>query len=286
MNRNKWFNALLMVLAFWAIGAAGAQARRVVRVLAIGNSFSEDAVEQNLYELGAARDIDIIIGNLYIAGCSLERHWLNAQRDSAAYRYRKIGWDGRTIEVKNTRISYALHDEEWDFVTLQQASGLSGQYLSYQPYMDSLQAYVDSICPDAKMLWHQTWAYAANSTHKDFKRYDNDQYYMYESIITASRKAVKEGDFKDVIPSGTAIQNARTSVLGDTMCRDGYHLNLVWGRYIAACTWFEVLTGKNVMGNSYFPRGMDPRLVYMTQKSAHNAVRHPWRVTSFHGGQW
>ncbi len=286
MNKTLWCKALVTVLLFWALGAAEAQARHVVRVLAIGNSFSEDAVEQNLYELGAARDIDIIVGNLYISGCTLERHWLNAQRDSAAYRYRKIGWDGRTVEIRGTRISQALHDEEWDYVSLQQASGLSGLYQTYQPFMDSLLQYVDSLCPKAKKLWHQTWAYAANSTHKDFARYGKDQMYMYESIVVASHQAMKQGDFKEVIPSGTAIQNARTSALGDTMDRDGYHLNLMWGRYIAACTWFEVLTGKNVVGNSYFPRGMDPRLVTMTQKSAHNAVRHPWRVTSFHGAQW
>ncbi len=285
MNRMKWCRVLLAILLLWTFAATGAQARRVVRVLAIGNSFSEDAVEQNLHELGEASDIDIIIGNLYIGGCTLERHWLNAQRDSAAYRYRKVGLDGRTAEQQDTRISFALQDEEWDYVSLQQASGFSGQFSSYEPYMDSLLVYVGSLCPKAKMLWHQTWAYATDSTHEDFPRYDNDQQKMYESIITASHEAVKIGNFKKVVPSGTAIQNARTSVMGDTMTRDGYHLNLVWGRYIAACTWFEVLTGKKVVGNSYYPSGMTPEQVNIAQKAAHNAVRHPWHVTPFDGAQ-
>ena len=42
----------------------------VIRILAIGNSFSQDAVEQYLYELFDAAGIKVIIGNMYI-GCLL-----------------------------------------------------------------------------------------------------------------------------------------------------------------------------------------------------------------------
>src|SRR5690606_14538220 len=38
----------------------------VFRILAIGNSFSEDAIESYLYELADAADIQVIIGNLFI----------------------------------------------------------------------------------------------------------------------------------------------------------------------------------------------------------------------------
>lgn len=37
-----------------------------LRILAIGNSFSQDAVEQNLYEICAAAGQQVIIGNMYI----------------------------------------------------------------------------------------------------------------------------------------------------------------------------------------------------------------------------
>ena len=37
------------------------------------------------------------------------------------------------------------------------------------------------------------------------------------------------------------IQNGRSTALGDTFNRDGYHLELTYGRYTAACTWFETL---------------------------------------------
>ena len=40
---------------------------KVIKVLTIGNSFSQDAVEQYLYELAAAQGDSLIIGNAYIS---------------------------------------------------------------------------------------------------------------------------------------------------------------------------------------------------------------------------
>lgn len=45
-----------------------------------------------------------------------------------------------------------------------------------------------------------------------------------------------------IIPAGTVIQNARTSYLGDTLTRDGYHLN-EFGRLITAYTWYAAISG-------------------------------------------
>ena len=44
-----------------------------IKILAIGNSFSADAVEQELYGLFEAAGQKVIIGNLYIGGCPLEK---------------------------------------------------------------------------------------------------------------------------------------------------------------------------------------------------------------------
>lgn len=62
----------------------------IVKILAIGNSFSEDAIEQNLFEILEAEGIPAIIGNMYIGGCSLETHLNNARSDAPNYDYRKV----------------------------------------------------------------------------------------------------------------------------------------------------------------------------------------------------
>ncbi len=59
-----------------------------IKILTIGNSFSEGAVENYLFDLGKNQNVTFIIGNLYIGGSSLETHWKNAQNNnSAAYSY-------------------------------------------------------------------------------------------------------------------------------------------------------------------------------------------------------
>ncbi|WP_255702926.1 DUF4886 domain-containing protein [Antarcticibacterium sp. 1MA-6-2] len=63
----------------------------VLKILAIGNSFSEDAIEYYLYGLANAADQEIVIGNLYIGGAELSQHVANANSNANSYSYRKVG---------------------------------------------------------------------------------------------------------------------------------------------------------------------------------------------------
>ena len=267
---------LLLLAVLFAVFPARAQ-QDTLRILAIGNSFSHDSVEQYLWELFDAEGIPVVIGNLYIGGCTLERHFRNSVGDIPDYRYRKIV-DGVRTEYPDYTLDKGLSDEDWDVVTLQQASGVSGLYESYRPYMDGLLHYVKARTrTDVKLYWHQTWAYSADSDHPEFPNYGNDQQKMYKAIMAASRRAVDEGGFYGVIPSGTAIQNGRKTDLGDTFNRDGYHLELTFGRYTAACTWFETLSGRRVVGNPWHPAGVAPDVAYKCQLAAHQACQDPFR---------
>jgi beta-glucosidase len=89
----------------------------IVRVLAIGNSFSQDAVEQYLHELAEADGYQLIIGNLYIGGCSLERHYNNMVNNTADYAYRKIGLDGVKRETTSMTLDAGMDDEAWDYAS-------------------------------------------------------------------------------------------------------------------------------------------------------------------------
>ena len=269
---------LLIVLAF-AIGIQTTMAR-TIKILAIGNSFSEDAIEQYLHELADADGIETIIGNLFIGGCSLERHMQCVNGNLPDYRYRKIGVDGVTKETPKCDIARAIADEEWDYVSVQQASHFSGDYTTYQPYLSQLVAYVKAHTKkDVKIVFHQTWAYAQNSDHGGFKRYGNSQKQMYDAINGALKQVIKDIHPDVIVPSGTAIQNARTSSIGDNMNLDGYHLNLLYGRYTAACTWFQAIFKRSVVGNSYAPEGVTAEQKNIAQKAASAAVKHKFKVT-------
>ena len=173
-----------------------------------------------------------------------------------------------------------LADEDWDYVSLQQASPFSGMYETYEASLPELIEYVKVRLPKkTKLMLHQTWAYASTSRHSGFKNYNCNQLTMYQAIADAVKKAAKANKIKIVIPSGTAIQNARTSFIGDHLNRDGYHLDVKIGRYTAACTWFERIFKHNVVGNPYTPEGLDEARKAVAQKAAHAAVKHPYKVT-------
>ncbi|WP_195588427.1 DUF4886 domain-containing protein [Bacteroides finegoldii] len=277
----KQYKIVVICMCILLLLAGGAYAQqKTVRILAIGNSFSQDAVEQYLHELAEAEGISTIIGNMFIGGCSLERHVKNARDNAPAYAYRKIGTDGKKREKGKMSLEAVLADEDWDYVSLQQASPFSGMYETYEASLPELIEYVKARLPKkTKLMLHQTWAYASTSKHSGFKNYNCNQLTMYQAIADAVKKAAKANKIKIVIPSGTAIQNARTSFIGDHLNRDGYHLDVKIGRYTAACTWFERIFKHNVVGNPYAPEGLDEARKAVAQKAAHAAVKHPYKVT-------
>ena len=277
----KQYKIVVICMCILLLLAGGVYAQqKTVRILAIGNSFSQDAVEQYLHELAEAEGISTIIGNMFIGGCSLERHVKNARDNAPAYAYRKIGTDGKKREKGKMSLEAVLADEDWDYVSLQQASPFSGMYETYEASLPELIEYVKARLPKkTKLMLHQTWAYASTSRHSGFKNYNCNQLTMYQAIADAVKKAAKANKIKVVIPSGTAIQNARTSFIGDHLNRDGYHLDVKIGRYTAACTWFERIFKHNVVGNPYAPEGLDEARKTVAQKAAHAAVKHPYKVT-------
>lgn len=253
-----------------------------IKLLTIGNSFSQDAVEQYLYELAKEVGIHMIIGNAYKGGQSLEQHWTDLTQEHDVYEYRKVV-NGIRYNTPHALLPPIITDEQWDFISFQQASHYSGLTATYEPFLSELIQYTDSIKTgqDVRYGWHMTWAYAKNSNHEGFANYSRRQDVMYDSIRYAVQwTQILHPEFSFTVPCGTAIQNARTTYLGDNMNRDGYHLDLKIGRYTAACTWLEIITGISPVGLNYKPEGVDEAAAYACQRAAHAAVQNPFEVTN------
>jgi hypothetical protein len=216
---------------------------------------------------------------MYIGGCSIERHVKNLRKNIPDYRYRKIDADGKMIEVTGYTLEKVLSEEDWDYVSVQQSSPLSGLPESYSLLPELVSYIKERITEDAVVMFHQTWAYSKDSGHKAYVNYEKDQMKMFNAIVETVNKEIPKVGISLVIPSGVAIQNARTSVLGDDLTRDGYHLSRPQGRYIAACTWLEAVLGVNPIGNAYCPEGMMPHECRMAQKAAHKAVKKPYKIS-------
>ena len=252
----------------------------VVRILAIGNSFSEDAMEHFLFGLAKAGGKKVIIGNLFVGGTDLDFHWKNASENIDKYNYRKVSTDGEKTKTPKVSIATALADEKWDYISFQQVSTKSGLYETYVDPLGKLLNYVKSkSSPDTKYIIHQTWAYRGTSDPKRFAQYEGTQQNMYKAIVETTKKVKKEFNFDLLIPSGTAIQNARTSFIGDKLNRDDLHLTLYLGRYIASCAWYEMIFKTNVIGNTFYPEQITPYEAEMAQHAAHKACKKPYKVS-------
>ena len=270
--------ALAAACLLLVLSSAAAQ-KRQMKVLAIGNSFTQDACEQNLWELGAVDGTAYVIGNLYIGACTLERHCRNAETDAAAYSYRKIGLDGTKRVRKGVRLSEALSDEAWDAVVFQQGHAGYGLVSTHEPWLGQLLAYVRERVPaGTRFLLQESWAFEPGSVNPDFAFYGRDQWKMYGDICaTTGYIAGKYG--LEAIPTATAMQNARASEIRAGVTRDGHHLNPL-GQFTVACTWHEILSGKDVTANRYRPRHIEKWQWETALQAAHQAVLSPGKPAS------
>ena len=253
-------------------------AGKAIKILAVGNSFSVDAMNNHLFPmLESAGYTDITLGNLYIGGCSLDTHFGNLKNHTQVYTY-YLNTDGDWSATDATAALTAFNKVKWDVVTIQQVSSDSGRPATYAN-LASIVNILKSHEPQAKILWHMTWAYQQNSDHWAFAYYNKDQMTMYNAITaTVQEKVLPLATVHGVIPSGTAIQNLRTSALGDTLTSDGHHLLDSYGDYTAALTWFCTITGEKPDAVTYRPASVAGQWNAIAT-AVENAIKTPYAVT-------
>jgi len=237
-----------------------------MKILAIGNSFSTDATTY-LEPIAASVGINLLVRNCFIGGCSLQMHWENSDKCDPLYEYQK---DGQMIQMIS--LNDALLMEQWDAVTLQQASHYSGMVQTYEPYLGQLIQFVHRLTPHARIVFHETWSYEIDSPHPNFCWYSFDQIHMHEEI----KKAVfsmAEKYHLPVIPTGDVVQKMRNFPPFDvksgglSLNRDGFHLSFDYGRYLAGLVWFGFFTGKPASAVTFAPKGTDPFFIEVLKKN-------------------
>ena len=97
---------------------------------------------------------------------------------------------------------------------------------------------------------------------------------MFSDIKSAYGKAAKAISADRIIPSGESMHLAVMHGFKNTH-RDTFHASLGAGRYLLAATWFEALTGKNVVGNPFcdLDAATDLDTISLMQEIAHEAVK-------------
>ena len=258
-----------------------------IKILAIGNSYAEDAMAymyEQLVQLGVDEN-GITLVNAHYGGATLADHVNFATSGSTVYtRQSYIGNEWASSVSSQTLLSI-LKSENWDIITMQQASADSPYSANYTDgHIQSLITWIwnNANNHDYKLVWNMTQAWS-----EDFPQ-SVDQLWMYQNICSNVNTYIKpDNNFKIIIPTGTAIQNAR-GLYGDNLNRDYSHLNNL-GCYIVAATWIKAITGfdianldtpfdayKSGKGDSY---EIDATDLAKIVQSVNNAISKPYNTT-------
>lgn len=292
--------ACSVAIALPLTAAENAPPAKTIRVLAVGNSFSANALRY-LPEIvkQAGNGQQLIVDHECIGGCSLQRHWANVEafeKDPNAPASKPTGKGLRE----------RLQANRWDYVTLQQYSMESGRPETYRPYADHLYAYIKKHAPQAEVVFHETWAYRADDPGFRTGFTQND---MYRQLRQAYGGVAKDLGCR-IIPVGDAFRNAErdpawgnpfpvpgfvpASVVfpalpdqrrslhagfswgddgkgGHQLHYDGHHAGTA-GEYLAAAVWYEFLFKDNVIGNPFVPPGLTAADTAVLQRIAHQTV--------------
>ena len=259
---------------------------KVLDVLMLGNSFCYYFTPE-LHGMAATVGIQLNLQNLYYGGRSIKAHAERLESGEADYEQFWTTNDlNRFKDPAKLSIQAALANEKWDVITAQQHFDVERTvdydtaWASCSPYAKNLFDHLKANYPEAKLYWHETWAYGVGYPIKENGKMPVDSVAVQTRQQTQIRevsKALCAESKVDMIPSGDAWEIARNNpAIGDTLnkddrCHDG---DIGGGQYLNACVWFEVLTGKSCIGNTYRPDDykLDEAKVAHLQNAAHEAV--------------
>ena len=237
-----------------------------LKILFIGNSFTKDAVEHLPGLLAAAGIKDIKLYHMYYGGRRVFEY-NNGYSTSVDYHcYRCENGATTWTDVTGHSLHEVVSSDKWDIVTIQEHTGRAvawdwteSQKTAFQGRVDKVKADCPEKTPDFYFIMSQAYhdmnkIATADRGQINFSTTEE----MYNVIVSMTKKLMTDIPFKDVIATGTCLQNLRTSSLNNDMAltRDGYHMDYGISRYAAACMMFEKLISpsfENVKldGNAY-----------------------------------
>jgi len=216
-----------------------------ISILMIGNSFSVDAARYT-HDISLGSDVEIEVCVLYVGGCSLEQHINFIKNNEAPYEWFINGEStGKYISLKE-----ALGYKEYDYITLQQVSVLSGRKDTFYPYIEDLIKYVKQYQKAPHFVLHETWPYENGFDNENFSFYKYDRENMYTCIKNTYDDLAKELNIDITIRSGDVVE-AAINHFGEHFHKDGFHLNQE-GRYLAALTFVHTFS-KKPLNKVYVP---------------------------------
>lgn len=270
---------------------------KTVKLMAIGNSFSRDALTQ-LPFIVKTEGHSLVYENAIILGGSLEDHVRGLEA------FETNGPAHLATPYGKRSLKELLRKEKWDIVTIQQASPKSFKPETFEPYAGRLVEYIHQNAPDAEIVVHQTWAW------RDDHRAFTNEVFTADDMYTLLKKAyagLAEKYSLRQIRSGDAFQAAKLSPdwgkfqpdpdfdwekaehpalpvkerfalhrngywiqdrkKGSVLVQDAIHANSA-GHYLLGCVWYQFLFEEPVPEDGYQSPYVDPEEAKVMRKIA------------------
>lgn len=276
---------------------------QTVNILLFGHSFGVDCTE---YLPAIAREAgmnNVYVGRFIKANCSLEEHYNYFQADSTGKYSECLPGETKFKRVPKT-VTEAVSEMKWDYVIFQNSLENEGRYETAQPYLNDLMKFIretQSVNFESEPVfcWNMFWPISRlleDGSHKvsayRLSFYSNSSDKMWNAYMNTAKRIAKDTGIKIIIPTGTAVMNARETSLNDQdakeLTRDGYHMSFGVGRYVTACAVYETLlaplSGKSVLGNGFRVKKKvlsveDDKTATILQRCAVKAVESPYKVS-------
>ena len=192
-----------------------------IKVLFIGNSYTfYNDLPEMFRKLMEAGGYEVLVGQSTYGGWSLSNH---------------ITASETTDKIANTA---------WDYIILQEQSVVTHPEISMYPAVREINKLVESI--GAKTVLFMTWGRKDGLVSAGYPDYQK----MQAQIANNYYQIADELDLT-VVPVGLVWQNVRTEYPEIRLWNpDGSHPSKA-GSYLAACVFYEVLTGESPEGLNY-----------------------------------
>lgn len=206
-----------------------------LKILFIGSSFGVDTINY-VGDIAHSYNFNIVIGNLYV-GASGIKDYITFYESDRKISYYKWGLNATVWENGTSTVKEALSDEAWDFVVIQNGAYQSADESTYwdqdekgnitQNYVSLFADIIDRCClfSNPVICFNMTWAYSVYHTLSSSQGLKDKwlsfginqkqrQLGMYTELCRLAQKVLQHcPEIKFVIPSGTAVQNARGTFL-------------------------------------------------------------------------
>jgi len=248
-----------------------------LKILFVGNSFAVDTMHYSAQVAKALGVKKLKFATLYVGGCSIDMHYEHAVGDVGAYTCYVNEGEGWT-STPDFKISDAVKSDDWDWIAIQHGTKGTSRYTSVECYdkLDALIDYIKNLAPEkTKIAFNMTWIGEPTDTHHEIVSYGGDVVEMRRKLVEVKKQVILTNRKIDLfVPTGTAIENARTSKIG-ILTRDGYHLSLDKGRFIAALCFISTVTDADISEFSWTPDGVDEYALSVAIESVTNARTAP-----------